>query len=334
MPSTTEAAGRRRQPKTAERLAEGRFAAFLVSPTVLVLLLVIIYPVIAAVVESTYGAAGLDESTGFVSDSEPFVGLANYTGIFGDGGARFWNAFANTTFFTVVSVSLETVIGVAMALIMNHALRARGIVRASILVPWAIPTVVSALLWKWIFNSEGVANAMLGTNILWSSGGFASQVTIIVADVWKTAPFIGLLVLAGLQLIPEEVYEAARMDGAGGWRRFVSITLPLVKPALLVAVLFRLLDALRMFDLPYVLIGPRKESVETLAMLVQDQASNVRYGAASAYAVILFLYVFAVAFAFVGLLGANLFDDDDAPTTRGLKQRLRRSEPSQGSVQQ
>lgn len=322
-----------KRPRVTQRLADGRFAAVLVSPTVLVLLLVIVYPVVAAMIQSTYGAAGLDEETGFVSDSEPFVGLGNYTAIFGEGGARFWNAFVNTSFFTVVSVSLETVIGISMALVMNHALRGRGIVRASILVPWAIPTVVSALLWKWIFNSNGVANAMLGTNVLWSAGGFASQVTIIVADVWKTAPFIGLLVLAGLQLIPEEVYEAAKMDGASVWRRFASITLPLVKPALLVAVLFRMLDTLRMFDLPYVLIGPRKESVETLAMLVQDQASNVRYGAAAAYAVILFLYVFAVAFVFVGLLGANVVDDDDATRRQTLAERLRRPDPSRAGVQ-
>jgi multiple sugar transport system permease protein len=322
-----------KRPRVTQHLADSRFAAVLVSPTVLVLLLVIVYPVVAAMIQSTYGAAGLDEETGFVSDSEPFVGLANYTAIFGEGGSRFWNAFVNTSVFTVVSVSLETVIGISMALVMNHALRGRGIVRASILVPWAIPTVVSALLWKWIFNSNGVANAMLGTNVLWSAGGFASQVTIIVADVWKTAPFIGLLVLAGLQLIPEEVYEAAKMDGASVWRRFASITLPLVKPALLVAVLFRMLDTLRMFDLPYVLIGPRKESVETLAMLVQDQASNVRYGAAAAYAVILFLYVFAVAFVFVGLLGANVVDDDDATPRQTLAERLRRPDPSRAGVQ-
>jgi multiple sugar transport system permease protein len=332
MSTTAAEAARKSQPRTGNRSTDNRFATFLVSPTAIVLLLVIVYPVLSAVIESTYGAAGLDKSTGFISDKEPFLGLGNYTAIFGAGGARFWNAFANTTFFTVASVSLEMFIGVAMALIMNHALRARGIIRASILVPWAIPTVVSALLWKWIFNADGVANAVLGTNTLWSAGGFASQATIIVADVWKTAPFIGLLVLAGVQLIPEDIYEAARMDGANSWRRFVSITLPLVKPALLVAVLFRLLDALRMFDLPYVLIGPRKESVETLAMLVQDQASNVRYGAAAAYAVILFLYVFAVAFAFVGLLGANVLDDEDASPRPKLMERLRKIDRQRRSM--
>ena len=197
---------------------------------------------------------------------------------------RFWNAFLNTTLFGVVTVLLETALGVIMALIMHKAMAGRGVVRAAILVPWAIPTAVSAILWGWIFNQNGVANAILGQHIMWASGDWSAKWSIIIADVWKTAPYIGLLTLAGLQVIPEEVYEAAKMDGAGVWKRFTSITLPLVKPALVVAVLFRTLDALRMFDLPYILVGPRKNSVETLSMLVQDEASNLRYGAAAAYA--------------------------------------------------
>lgn len=303
------------------RYADNRLAALLVSPTVLILVLVIGYPVIAAVFDSTFGQAGLDPETGFVSDTAPFLGLGNYIDALTSG--RFWNAFWNTSFFTVTSVLLETVIGTAMALVMHRALRGRGLVRASILVPWAIPTVVSALLWRWIFNTDGVANSLLGTQILWSADGIAAQATVIIADVWKTAPFIGLLVLAGLQIIPGEVYEAAKVDGAGVWRRFVAITLPLVKPALLVAVLFRLLDSLRMFDLPYVLVGPRKGSVETLSMLAQEAAVNVRYGAAAAFAILLFLYVFAVAFVFIGILGANVFDDDRTETRPGLLARLK-----------
>ena len=288
--------------------ADSRLARVLVSPTVLILVLVIGYPVLAAIFDSLFGVAGLDPETGFVSDTAPFVGLGNYAAALTS--PRFWNAFWNTSFFTVTSVFLETLIGVAMALVMHRALRGRGIVRAAILVPWAIPTVVSALLWRWIFNTNGIANSLLGQNVLWSADGIAAQATVIIADVWKTAPFIGLLVLAGLQIIPEEVYEAAKVDGANAWRRFVAITLPLVKPALLVAVLFRLLDALRMFDLPYVLVGPRKQSVETLSMLAQEAAVNVRYGAAATFAILLFLYVFAVAFVFIELLGANVFDDD------------------------
>jgi multiple sugar transport system permease protein len=206
-------------------------------------------------------------------------------------------------------VLLETVLGVAMALVMHKAFKGRGIVRASILVPWAIPTVISALLWKWIFQADGAANALLGQQILWSTEGWQSVLSVIVADTWKTAPFIGLLVLAGLQTIPGDVYEAAKVDGASPWQTFVRITLPLVKPALLVAVLFRILDTLRIFDLPFVLVGANKESVETLSMLAYDEASNTRYGPAAAYATILFLYVAVVAYVFVKLLGADVLGD-------------------------
>lgn len=279
---------------------------FLIAPTLLVLTIVIVVPVFQSLYQSLHGQPGLDPQTGFVNDTEPFVGLRNYADIFTGGGDRFWNAFLNTTLFGVVTVLLETALGVIMALIMHKAMAGRGVVRAAILVPWAIPTAVSAILWGWIFNQDGVANAILGQHIMWASGDWSAKWSIIIADVWKTAPYIGLLTLAGLQVIPEEVYEAAKMDGAGVWKRFTSITLPLVKPALVVAVLFRTLDALRMFDLPYILVGPRKNSVETLSMLVQDEASNLRYGAAAAYALLLFLYVFIIVFAFIKILGADI----------------------------
>ncbi|MFJ8076415.1 carbohydrate ABC transporter permease [Streptomyces sp. NPDC096176] len=302
-----------------------RLAALLISPTLLVLAVVVLYPTIVALKDSLYGAPGIDPSTGFVRDGAPFVGADNYAAIFGDeAGGRFWNAFWNTTFLTVTTVVLEAVIGVAMALIMHRAFRGRALVRASILVPWAIPTAVTGLLWRWIFNSDGVANALIGQQVLWTTEGFHAKAAVIVADVWKTAPFIGLLVLAGLQVINKEVYEAARIDGAGALRQFRNITLPLVKPALLVAVLFRTLDALRMFDLPYILIGAQKTSVETLSMLAQDQAANVRFGPASAYAVILFVYVFLIALAFVRLLGADVVGDDDAPPRRRRRRPTRR----------
>lgn len=286
-------------------------AALLVSPTLLVLGLVIAYPVLSAVHNSLYSVPDIDPKSGFIQSGDPFVGLDNFTAIFSGAGDRFWNAFWNTSFLTGTSVILETVIGFAMALIMHQAMRGRAWIRASILVPWAIPTAISALLWRWIFDSEGIANSVLNTNVLWTTEGFQAQVAVIIAEVWKTAPFVGVLVLAGLQIISNEVYEAARVDGAGPIRRLWSITLPLVKPALLVAVLFRLLDALRMFDLPYILIGAGKESVETLSMLAQDEASNVRFGPASAYSVVLFLYVFLIAFAFIKLLGTDLLGARD-----------------------
>ena len=288
----------------------GRLAFALLSPTFIVLALIILYPLVSALRESLYRREeGLDES-GFVVEGDRFVGIDNYTEMFtGDAADRFWNAFFNTTFFTVVGVSFATVIGVAMALVMHHALRGRGFVRASILVPWAVPTAMSAILWQWIFQADGIANEILNTQILWTTEGFQAKLAVLIADTWKTAPFVGLLVLAGLQIIPNDVYEAARVDGASGWRQFWRITLPLVRPALLVAVLFRVMDVLRIFDLPYVLIGSRKESVETLSMLAFDEANQIRYGPAAAYATVLFVYVAIIAYAFVKLLGADLIGE-------------------------
>lgn len=294
--------------KSGKRTAgEGRMAAMLLSPTLLVLALVIAYPLVSALYQSMFREqSGLD-ADGFVAEGEVFVGLGNYADLFvGESGARFLNAFGNTTFFTITTVTLETVLGLCLALAMNRAFRGRSFLRASILIPWAIPTAVSGLLWRWIFQSDGIANSLIGSEILWTAEGVAAKMAVIIAEVWKTAPFIGLLVLAGMQIIPEEIYEAAKIDGAGFWRQFRSITLPLVKPTLLVAVLFRLLDALRMFDLPFVLIGPGKESVETLSMLAWDESNQLRYGSASAFAIILFLYVALVAIVFVKLLGADV----------------------------
>jgi multiple sugar transport system permease protein len=309
-----------KQPKRQQRFNEGtgRLAAMLLSPTMLVLGLVVLFPIISALRESLYTSGTKLDENGFIVKGSTFVGLQNYTDIFkGEIGDRFWNAFYNTTFFTVICVVLETVLGVVMALIMHKAFKGRGVVRASILVPWAIPTVISALLWKWIFQADGIANDLLGTQILWSTEGWQSKMSVILADTWKTAPFIGLLVLAGLQTIPAEVYEAAKVDGASVWKTFTRITLPLVKPALLVAVLFRILDTLRIFDLPFVLVGPHKDSVETLSMLAYDEAFNTRYGPAAAYATVLFVYVAVVAYAFVKILGADVIGEARAKKPGG-----------------
>ncbi|WP_368497493.1 carbohydrate ABC transporter permease [Herbiconiux sp. A18JL235] len=303
----------RRKRKEDRAPREGGLASLLLSPTFVVLLLVILYPLLSALYQSLFAAeSGLD-ADGFVVEGESFVGLGNYLDIFaGAESGRFYNALWNTTFFTFVTVGLETVIGVAFAVAMNRAFRGRAFLRAAILIPWAIPTAVSGLLWRWIFQSNGIANDLLNTQILWTAEGFAAQAAVIIAEIWKTAPFIGLLVLAGMQLIPEEVYEAAKLDGANAWKQFVSITLPLVRPALLVAVLFRLLDALRMFDLPFVLIGPRKTSVETLSILAWDESNQLQYGAASAFAIILLVYVAVIAFVFIRVLGADVIGDADA----------------------
>ncbi|WP_431908069.1 carbohydrate ABC transporter permease [Nonomuraea jabiensis] len=297
-------------------------AALMLGPTLLTLALVAGYPVVAALRLSFIEVANrVNKQTGMIEATESF-GLGNYVGLFtGASGEAFRNAFWNTTLFTIAGVAAEVVLGVAMALVMQRAFRGRALVRASVLVPWAIPTAVSGLLWKWIFETDGVANAVLNTDIVWTADhatiwGFMSApfTAVLVADIWKTAPFIGLLVLAGLQIIPKDVYEAARVDGASAMRTFWQITLPLVRPALVVAVLFRILDALKMFDLPFVLVGAHKHSVETLSTLAQYELSNVRYGPAAAYSTVLFIYVAAITFIFVKVLGADLVG-------RGLKGR-------------
>jgi multiple sugar transport system permease protein len=202
-------------------------------------------------------------------------------------------------------------------------------------VPWAIPTIVSAMMWKLIFNTSGVANKVIGLEanpILWLADNKYSQMSIIAADVWKTAPFIGLLTLAGLQTIPGEVYEAAKVDGANAWQTFTRITLPMVKPALVVAVLFRTLDTLRMFDLPYGMIGPNKYSVETLSMFAYQEAQQTRYGQAAAYSIVLFLYIVLVAFLFVKLLGADVIGDEELKAVNAQRKRMRQLHKNQAKA--
>ena len=332
--TTAPPKGSPRGNKDASRTeGQGRLATMLISPTMIVLLLVIGFPIVSAVRQSLYTRReGVDER-GFVIEGDKFVGLENYTGIFsGSTADAFWNAFYVTTMFTVVSVVIEVVIGVSMALIMHKALKGRGLIRAAILVPWAIPTAVSALLWQWIFDANGIANQLLNSEVLWSTDGIQAQLAVIIADTWKTAPFIGLLTLAGLQVIPNEVYEAAKLDGVGAGKQFWHITLPLVKPALMVAVLFRILDNLRMFDLPWVLIGRGKPSVETLSILAYEETSTSDFGPASAYAVLLFLYVALVAYAFVRLLGADVIGDADEKKQEMKAKRKRRGLVARGDT--
>ncbi len=308
---------------------QGRLAWILLAPTLLVILVVAGIPVVLSIRESFFSNnTGINPETGMQAVGERFSGLTNFTNIFagqndvtGTYGTmdRFWNAFLNTTFFTIICIVLETILGVIMALIMSKAFRGRGVVRAGILVPWAIPTIVSALMWKLIFDEAGVMNKILGRQILWLADSGASFWAVVIADVWKTAPFIGLLTLAGLQTIPAEVYEAAKVDGASAWQQFVRITLPMVKPTLVVAVLFRTLDTLRMFDLPWGLVGPGKYRVETLSIFAYQEATQTRYGPAAAYAIVLFVYVLLVAFLFVKVLGAEVIGDSGVPKKKKKK---------------
>jgi len=330
---TTPPITEKRTKKNAFSDGQGTLAAILVSPTMLVILFVVGIPILLSLRESVFlKATEVDPTTGLIPEGESFVGLQNFTNIFanpqtvsGVWGSmdRLVNSFWNVTFFTVVCVVLETILGVAMALIMARAFRGKGMVRAAILIPWAIPTIVSARMWGLIFDADGVMNVVLGQKILWLADSAYSQWAVIIADVWKTAPFIGLLTLAGLQTIPAEVYEAAKVDGANAWQQFTRITLPMVKPALVVAVLFRTLDTMRMFDLPWGMIGAGKYSVETMSMFAYVENNALRYGSAAAYSLLLFAYIVLVAFLFVRLLGADVIGDDESRALTAQRKRQR-----------
>jgi multiple sugar transport system permease protein len=322
--ATTQRGGpgtRKQAAESADRRAarQTRWATMLLAPTLILLGVVIVYPIISGIVMSFQNDAGLDPQTGLFTEGG-FTGISNYSGWIlqqcaATGGetvdcppgtlrARFWSATATTFFFTVVTVILETVIGFWMALIMARSFKGRGLVRAAVLVPWAIPTAVTAKLWFFIFAFQGIANQLFNASILWTGSEWPAKWAIIIADVWKTTPFMALLILAGLQMVPGDVYEAARVDGASTWQRFRHITLPLVKPALMVAILFRVLDALRMYDLPAILTGGANNTT-TLSILVVQQIRQ-GFNSAAALSTITFLIIFLVAFIFVRFLGANV----------------------------
>ncbi|MGE5244816.1 MAG: carbohydrate ABC transporter permease [Betaproteobacteria bacterium] len=243
----------------------------------------------------------------------PFVGLANYREALGD--PRVLAAAAHTLFFTVVSVTLELVLGLVLALGMSRATRGRGLLRVAVLTPWAIPTVVAALLWRFMFDSEaGIAGDLIARaglaapHFVWLADAHAAWLPIVLADVWRMTPFVALLLLAGLEAIDPSLYEAARVDGAGAWRQFAEITLPLLRPALIVTALFRALDGLRVFDLIYVLTGggpgtaTEPIALYTFSALLQD----LRFGFGSALSMLVFVVTFVIALAYIRLLGRTL----------------------------
>jgi multiple sugar transport system permease protein len=308
------------KPKKSKGLnaGQGRLGLLLVAPTMVFLAVIIIYPLLKAIQLSFQKDAGLDPATGLFVEGGS-AGLSNYTHWLlqkcgevdcppGTLGAQFYDALWVTLFFTVVSVILELILGMWFAMIMNRDFKGRGLVRAAILVPWAIPTAVTAKLWLFIFAFDGIANRLLGyvgvNPQLWVSDPWAAKFAIIIADVWTTTPIMALLILAGLQLVPGDVYEAAQIDGATKWQTFVKITLPLVKVPLMVAVLFRTLDVLRIYDLPAILTNGGGGTT-SLSMLVIKQIRG-GFHSASALSTIVFLLIAFVAFLFIKFGGADV----------------------------
>jgi multiple sugar transport system permease protein len=288
-------------------ISERRLAAYMVSPSLALIALVAAYPIGYAIWlslhEYSVRVAGLSRWAG------P-LGLRNYSEAISD--PDFQHAIVNTFIFTGFSVAFEVIIGMGMALAMHSAFRGQGLLRTVVLVPWAVLTVVTAMMWKAIFDANlGFVNSFLGAiglpdDTVWLGESPQAMVVMIIADVWKTAPFMALLLLAGLQVIPGEIYEAAKVDGATMWQRFRRITLPLLMPALLVALIFRTLDALRIFDLPFVLTkGAHNTNTVSLESYQTFIANNI-IGLGAAMAVITFIGVMFVAFLYIRFVGGNI----------------------------
>jgi multiple sugar transport system permease protein len=281
---------------------ERRLAKLMVAPSMVMIAIVAAYPIIYAIWlslhEYSVRVAGLSRWAG------P-VGLRNYSNALTDPDWR--AALYHTLIFTVASVTLELLIGLAMALAMQAAFKGQGLLRTVVLVPWAVLTVVTAVMWRTMFVAPyGFINTILHTHTVWLGSEPQALIVIIIADVWKTSPFMALLILAGLQVIPGEIYEAAKVDGASTWQRFTRITLPLLTPAILVALIFRTLDALRIFDLPYVLTGGTNGTSTLSTISQQTFATNRIYGLGSAMAVLTFIVVMIVSFSYIRFVGGNI----------------------------
>ncbi len=280
-------------------IPEKRLAKLMVAPSMGLILIVAVWPIVYAIWLS------LHQYSVRVAGLSRWAGIKNYTDALSSAD---WRAsLYHTLIFTVSSVTLELLIGLGMAMAMHAAFRGQGLLRTTVLVPWAVLTVVTAVMWRTMFVSPyGFVNTILGTKTVWLGSEPQALIIIILADVWKTAPFMALLILAGLQVIPGEIYEAAEMDGATAWQRFMRITLPLVTPAILVALIFRTLDALRIFDLPYVLTGGQN-GTSTLSTIAEEAfATNRIYGLGSAMAVLTFIIVMLISFSYIRFVGGNL----------------------------
>lgn len=286
----------KRETMSAAAKRQERLAYLFLIPTIVVVIGVAFYP-LANTIYATFFDARLGSSRAW-----EFVGLRNYQNLLTD--PRWWQAVWNTVRFTVVSVSLELVLGLGIALVVNSKFPGRGLMRTAMLVPWAIPTAVSSQMWKWMYHDVfGVINDMfhnvipiLPRKIAWIANADTALWALVAVDVWKTTPFMALLLLAGLQLIPSDLYEAGSVDGATAWRRFVSITLPLLRPAIVVALIFRTLDALRVFDLVWIMTSGAFNT-ETMATMNQRnlvQFQSLGYGSTISVAIFCVIGIFVI----------------------------------------
>jgi trehalose/maltose transport system permease protein len=295
--TTTVAAPRpRRRRSTRLQRKQTRLAWLMVTPALVAVTLVALYPLGQTVYDSFTDRQ-------FLEGLEPtrWVGLDNYRDLWHD--TIWWDSVVVTVKFTAITVSIELVLGMIIALVVNSGFKGRGVMRAVMLVPWAIPTVVAAQMWKWMYDDVfGVVNdGLIRLHVIDKPVAWISEeplAAVATVDIWKTTPFVALLLLAGLQVIPHELYEAADVDGASKWNQFWKITLPLLVPAILVTLIFRTLDALRVFDVFYVFFGSR---VDTQTMAIYNQNTivafgDVGYGAAISVGIFLIIGLFVVIY--------------------------------------
>jgi ABC-type sugar transport system permease subunit len=305
MASTAETAtagppvGAARSPSWRARTRELRFAALLLIPSVIVVFGIVIYPIVRTVYTSFY-----DVNSPFPG-TYPFAGLDNYTHALGN--PDFWSAVRRTVYFTVVSTGLELVFGLGIALLLNAPLRARWLFRSIVVLPWALPTIVNGALWRYIFNAQyGVLNAILtqlgfqDTYHAWLNSQTFALNAVIFADVWKNTSLVAFILLAGLTTIPKDLYEAARVDGVSAWQAFLRITLPMLKPAIVVVLVLRTIEAFKVFDIIYVMTrGGPANGTQSVALYTYQQAFSNElfgYGAALACLIVVFIAVFAVIY--------------------------------------
>ena len=294
--------------------SESRLALLLSLPALLVIGAFAIYPILSAAWLSLFRL-----QLQFPQAGRPFVGLANYAALLRE--SRFQHALGFTVGFTVVTVACELALGLGLALLLHRAFAGRGLVRVAALIPWSVTTVVAALMWRFLCNEQSgvinhllVALGLLGSvdQISWLGSPGWATIAIVVADVWKTTPFMALLLLAGLQTIPSELYEAGAMDGATPWQAFSRITLPMLRPTMLVALLFRTMDAFRVFDLIFALTGGGPGSAtESLSYLTYNKLfREFDFGMGSTLSVVTFALMALVAWAFARLLGPGAGEEE------------------------
>jgi multiple sugar transport system permease protein len=286
---------------SARTRSERKLAWMLCAPAVIAMLAVTAYPIGYAIVLS------LQQVDLRFPEEGGFVGLDNYTAVLSS--ELWWTDFFNTVFILVTTVAIELVLGMAIALVMHRAIFGRGVVRTSVLIPYGIITVVAAFAWQFAFAPDsGFVNnlPLISDEMDWFGGRFSSFAVIIMAEVWKTTPFMALLLLAGLVTIDGQLYEAAKVDGASAWQRFTRITLPLMKPAILVALLFRSLDAFRVFDTIFIMTRGAQDTESVSILGFNQLISRLNLGLGSAVSVLIFICVFLIAFLFVKGFGAKL----------------------------